>query len=321
MAHELDFNLDGTARFVSVRENAWHGLGQIIPDYVSSDEMLRIGGLDYEVTKELVYAAGQDTPIPNVRATVRSDDKKVLGIVSPAYHVISTRETVEVAKSITGDEEANFETMGVLHGGKKIFILMKLNKELYVAGEAINPFFLIENSYDGKQSLRATATPIRVVCQNTLNMAMSGSKRIVSLRHSANYEQRLTEAQKTLGLVKLYYQTFEEQATALVNKLFSRAMFDDLTHSLIPDAAPEASRTVKENVDKQRDTLVQCYNADDLNNVRGTAWAAYNAVADFSDHWQTVRGEGRVKAERQFEKALHDTDMKDEALQRILALV
>jgi hypothetical protein len=178
-------------------------------------------------------------------------------------------------------------------------MLAKLNQELYVAGESIAPYFLITNSHDGRSSMKLLQTPVRVVCQNTLNMALGKSTRfgkleelprIVNIRHTRNYEQRLAEAKKLLGLTRTYYQTFEAQATELANQLFSKAQFEDLLK------------------DK----------TDDLNNIRETKWGAYNAIADYSDHARQLRGPEGERKERAFTRTFNDTDFKDAALELLL---
>lgn len=305
-------------KVTGIRPQAWHELTKPFPDYLNLEQTLNEAGLAWETEKVPILNQKTGKVIPGQFAVTRDVDGATLGVVGERYTIVQPRTTFEIGETIMGDE-AQWETAGSLHGGSSIFGLARLRKELYIAGEEIDPFFLIENSYDGSKAMRLTLTPIRVVCQNTLNMAMRGSKRIVSIRHTPNYESTLDEARKTLGLVKHYYENFEAQANNLLKQAFTKSQFEQLTEQLfaIREDAPKREKT---NAENNRETLLKCYEADDIDNIRGTAWGAFNAVADYSDHYQKTRGlKGREARERDFERAMHDTDIKDEALKLILA--
>jgi len=316
MAHMLE-ERNGVVSFASVRETAWHGLGQILPDYLDIDGMLKAANLNWNVTCEPVINSVTGEPIPGYRATTRDVDGKALGIVGSRYTPFNNKLMMEMGQTILGDDEAKWETAGSLKGGTSVFALALLNQELYIAGDEIKPYFLLENSHDGSNPLRLTLTPTRVVCQNTLNLALRGSQRIVKIRHTQNYETRLGEAQRALGLVKQYYASFEERANQLLSQAFSKFQFENMLEELVP-VTEDATPRIKNTAQTVRDNILECYMADDLNNIRGTAWGAFNAVADYSDHYQRTRGvKGRELAERRFENAFHDVGLKD----RVLAIL
>lgn len=308
-------------------EVPWHGLGYISDRALTLDEAIPAAGLNWEMQKipSVIHLNGEIIPNKGVFDLVRMDKKISFGQCTEQYQIAQNRELGEFVEALTGDSEAEFETAGVLDYGRRVWFLCRLRKELYVAGDAIMPFFLISASHDGKGGIVVCMTPIRVVCANTLAMALAGTKRVISARHIGNIEARLSEKARILGLSKVYIETFEEVCNKLVAKKISAAATEKLlTEVLFPikEGAAKRGITLMENA---RDIVRNCIKKEDLQNVQGTAWAVFNGVADYSDHDRIIKGienDLRAAQERGFVRTWDEKDqtLKDQTLAYLLAL-
>ena len=168
----------------SVRETPWHGLGRIVMDAPASREALELAGLDWQVESRNIYS-GTGSMIPGYRANVRSTDDAVLGVVSDRYRIVQNEEAFQFTDDLLG-EGVTYETAGSLQGGKKVWMLARLPRKYLIAGDQIVPYLVIFNSHDGSSGVKVAMTPIRVVCQNTLNLALNTAKRSWTARHTEN---------------------------------------------------------------------------------------------------------------------------------------
>lgn len=182
----------------SVRETPWHGLGRIIMDAPASREALELAGLDWQVESRNIYS-GTGAMIPGYRANVRSTDDAVLGVVSDRYRIVQNEEAFQFTDDLLG-EGVTYETAGSLQGGKKVWMLARLPRKYLIAGDQVEPYLVIFNSHDGSSGVKVAMTPIRVVCQNTLNLALNTAKRSWTARHTENVLFRVQDARETLQL-------------------------------------------------------------------------------------------------------------------------
>ena len=182
----------------SVRETPWHGLGRIIMDAPASREALELAGLDWQVESRNIYS-GTGAIIPGYRANVRSTDDAVLGVVSDRYRIVQNEEAFQFTDDLLG-EGVTYETAGSLQGGKKVWMLARLPRKYLIAGDQVEPYLVIFNSHDGSSGVKVAMTPIRVVCQNTLNLALNTAKRSWTARHTENVLLRVQDARETLQL-------------------------------------------------------------------------------------------------------------------------
>lgn len=182
----------------SVRETPWHGLGRIIMDAPASREALELAGLDWQVESRNIYS-GTGAMIPGYRANVRSTDDAVLGVVSDRYRIVQNEEAFQFTDDLLG-EGVTYETAGSLQGGKKVWMLARLPRKYLIAGDQVEPYLVIFNSHDGSSGVKVAMTPIRVVCQNTLNLALNTAKRSWTARHTENVLLRVQDARETLQL-------------------------------------------------------------------------------------------------------------------------
>ena len=182
----------------SVRETPWHGLGRIIMDAPASREALELAGLGWQVESRNIYS-GTGAMIPGYRANVRSTDDAVLGVVSDRYRIVQNEEAFQFTDDLLG-EGVTYETAGSLQGGKKVWMLARLPRKYLIAGDQVEPYLVIFNSHDGSSGVKVAMTPIRVVCQNTLNLALNTAKRSWTARHTENVLLRVQDARETLQL-------------------------------------------------------------------------------------------------------------------------
>ncbi|MBB1286817.1 DUF945 domain-containing protein [Flavisolibacter sp. BT320] len=214
MAHNINFNEQtGKHSFFSVKEKAWHGLGQIVQGYPTSREALEAAGLNYRVEKRKLFTydnqnlfGNADTIAPNIlvpnyHATIRTDNEAVLGVVGRDYEVVQNVDAFAFFDAIVGGDGIQYETAGALGKGERIFITAKLPGYIKVANDdLIEKFLFLTTSHDGFGSITAAFTPVRIVCNNTLNAALKNSSNAIKIRHTANAKERLEEAHKVMGI-------------------------------------------------------------------------------------------------------------------------
>ncbi|SEK23222.1 DUF932 domain-containing protein [Parapedobacter koreensis] len=227
MAHNINYNeLTKKHSFFSVKEKAWHGLGQIVEEYPTSEEAIRFAGLDYTVEKRKLFtfdsennAGNPDTEIiipeievPNYYATVRTDTDQALGVVRKNYGIVQNTEAFAFFDNLVGSKGGiKYETAGALGNGERVFITAKLPDFLRVGRkDLIEQYLLLTTSHDGLGCMTAAFTPIRVVCNNTLNAALYGTVKSVKIRHTSNVLERLNEAHKLLGITHKLAEDLEE---------------------------------------------------------------------------------------------------------------
>src|SRR5579872_6566846 len=204
MAHNINFNeKTGQHSFFSVKEKAWHGLGQIVDGYPTSREALRLAGLDFNVVKmPNVHRLQDGTEIvsDNSFFTYRLDTGAILGDkLGSDYNIVQNADAFSFFDAIVGGDGMQYETAGALGKGEKIFITAKLPDYIKVGSDdLIEKYLFLTTSHDGSGSITAAFTPVRIVCQNTLNAALGNSSNSIKIRHTASAEDRLKEAHKVM---------------------------------------------------------------------------------------------------------------------------
>jgi len=217
MAHNINF-ANGKHSFFSVKEKAWHGLGQIVDQYPTSAEAIKFAGLDYEIEKREIFANSGDqfTKIPGYFSTVRTDNDAVLGVVGAKYEVMQNADAFTFFDClVSGAEQIKYETAGALGAGERIFITAKMPEVIRVSRkDEIEKYIFLTTSHDGSGSIMAAFTPVRIVCNNTLNMALNNKTNAIYIKHTANAGQRLQEAGRIIHLV--------DETSAKLNLMFQK---------------------------------------------------------------------------------------------------
>lgn len=308
MAHNIHYD-EKTEKhsFFSVKEKAWHGLGQIVDRYPTSREAIEFAGLDYTVEKRPLFtydtenARGNpehapldaEVRVPRYFATIRNDTDTVLGVVGSEYQIVQNVDAFSFFDSIVGSSDGIlYETAGALGRGERIFITAKLPGYIRIGKEdLLEQYLFLTTSHNGYGSITAAFTPIRIVCNNTLNAALKNHSNSIKIRHTGSAKEKLLEAHKVMGIANTLSvelgQIFNHWATVRitdseVKKLIQLAMvpnnevlenikkgqFDDLSKSY-QNICEEVYAYAMGNPTQQEQT------------TRGTLFGAYNAVTGY----------------------------------------
>lgn len=269
------------------REKPWHGLGTRVEEVPSSAEALRLAGLDWEVLQEPVYTGNGDA-VPGYRANIRNSDRKVLGVVTDRYRVIQNREAFAFTDSLLG-RGVRYETAGSLQGGKKVWVLARLPREYIISGERISPYLVFANTHDGSGAVRAALTPVRVVCNNTLNLALTTAKRSWTMVHTGNIRDKMQEAEDTLFMAEKYMESLGKEFEKLRKQKVTDQQVQEYIEQLLP-AEKNATPIQEKNIRKLREDMAKrYYDAPDLQGVGSNAYRFINAVSDFATHSRPLR--------------------------------
>lgn len=314
MAHNLNFNSKtGNYSFFTVKQKAWHGLGQIVEDYPTSEEAIRHAGLDYEVIKAPLFTKGSgiietsqgieitgtELDVPNYFANIRNDNNAVLGVVGKDYQIVQNREAFSFFDAIVGGGDGIlYETAGALGNGERIFITAKLPDYIRVGNgdDVTEKYIFLTTSHDGTGSITAAFTPIRIVCQNTLNASLRNMSNVVRIRHTSGAKQRLEDAHKVMGLANRLSNEmegiFNQWAKVKVNdaevkKLIQLALCpnkETLQH--LQKGREEEISTVFKNTVDDAFAYAMLSDSQQMETTKGTLFGAYNAVTGY---YQNVR--------------------------------
>jgi len=259
-----------------VREKPWHGLGTMVAEAPTSAAAIKLAGLDWTVESRPVFdAAGNQ--IPGYAANTRDKDGQVLGIVGSKYKVVQNADAFSFTDHLIGGE-VRYETAGSLRGGRQIWLLAKMPMAK-VAGDDVEPYLCFTNAHDASGALRVCMTPIRVVCNNTLNLALSSARRSWSMIHTGNIEAKIAEARETLDLAERYMVALDEQAQRYANITIRDEWLEQMLGEWFP-VQEDDSDLKQRHVQKLRDEFMVAYFMPDIAKFRGTAWGAINAASD-----------------------------------------
>ncbi len=341
MAHNLNFNSrTGNYSFFSVKEKPWHNLGQIVEKHPTSQEAIKFAGLDYEVEKSPLFTRGSGITennsrieitdsaleVPNYFANIRTDNNTVLGVVGKDYHIVQNREAFSFFDSIVGGGDGIlYETAGALGNGERIFITAKLPDYIRVGNgdDITEKYIFLTTSHDGSGSITAAFTPIRIVCQNTLNASLKNMSNVVRIRHTSGAKQRLEDAHKVMGLANRLSSELESTfnhwskitvGDAEMKKLIQLALcpnketLDHLNKGNFDDLS-----TVFKNTVDDAFAYAMISDTQQMETTKGTLFGAYNAISGFYQNVKTYKddeaklqsiimgGSAQMKSQKAFE--------------------
>ena len=319
MAHELETQ-NGVASFASLREPAWHGLGTVFTEEKTTSEMLVAANLNnWNVRLE-------DMPIPShlssdkeYQYVVRTNptDKTqtdILGVVGERYHVLQNEDLFSFGDNIL-DGGGRWETAGSLKGGRQVFGSLALERETVLdpngVADKVKTYLLINTSHDGSIAIQASITPVRVVCANTLNVALNrtkkkdGVKQSFKIRHTQTANGKVQIARQTLGLANAYMDEFDKMAHAMIQKEISAKDFNDIILAAYPKPDKDTKGAVKKWENKV-DIINDIYTGEYNGMISGNAWGAFNALTERLDWYRSSRsanGESMFAAASGFDPA------------------
>lgn len=270
---------------MDIRRKPWEGIGADVSEAVTSERALELAGLDWTIDSKPIFNE-DNQQIEGFFANTRSSDHKVMGIVGSRYQVVQNAEAFEFTDSLVG-EGITYETAGSLYGGKKIWLLGKM-PERYIVGDKFEPYICFSNSHDGTGAVRVCMTPIRVICSNTLNMALKTAVRSWSAVHRGNMAAKLEEARNTLELANEYLIGLEEKADKLANEKFTEGEMLATLDKMFP-LADNATERQKKTAEKAKEEIIICTLRPDIAQFLNTKWGFINAVSDYVGHSEPAR--------------------------------
>ncbi len=284
MAHNLYKNT-----MMYTGEKPWHELGTKLDAPATAKEAIVASGLNYKVIQTPVLYKGN--PVQEKMFNINQDTDEVLAIVGGRYKIVQNEEAFEFLDSIVASKEAKYHTAGALGKGETIWLLAKLPKNILISkDDVVEKYLCLTNSHDGTSALRVFFTPIRVVCQNTLSMALKDRCSTVSIKHTENCGEKISKAREVLGLALDFYNEVEKDFKVLartkVTAQQTTSYFEQLLHINQKDEKEISTR--KRNVMSEMISLSE--NGKGNAPFRGTAWALYNGVTEYVDHFATIKG-------------------------------
>ncbi len=299
----------------SVREKPWHGLGTVVMEAPTSADALRLAGLDWKVVQEPIYTDRQE--VAGYRANVRDSDRKVLGVVSDRYKVVQNTDAFSFTDALLG-KGVRYETAGSLQEGRKVWLLARLPREYIIAGERISPYLVFSNTHDGSGSVRVAVTPVRVVCNNTLNLALDTAKRSFSMVHTGDIRGKMAEARDTLFMAERYMDELGAEFEQLRRQKVTDEQVKRYVELLLPMEEEPTAMQVKNTQRLRTDMMKRYYDAPDLQKVGKNAYRFLNAVSDFATHSSPLRRTVNYQ-ENLFSRTVDGNPMIDRAYQMIKA--
>lgn len=313
----------------SVREEPWHGLGAVLerpPATIA--EAIELSGLDWRVEREPIAVDRGDAAtvddwweprceeIQGWWANVRQDTRQVLGIVGDRYRIVQNVEAFQFVDQLIGSA-MHFETAGSLHGGRQVWVLARLPEHVEVGGDPVRCYVLLMNSHDGSTAVVAASTPVRVVCQNTLNWGLARAQQRYSIRHTDKIREHVHQARRVLELSIDYYRQFKHSGDHLASQRITetqlRRVLDELYPSGTEDVDSDRTRRSRERT-KQR--IAELFlRGDTQGNAPGSKWAAVNAIIEYADWIRPVNA-----GSQRFARVIDDAARKTRALELITAV-
>lgn len=302
MASNIHFDTgSGEFAFYSVKEKAWWDGGQISDKHEDSVTVLKKAHLDFPVMKApdtYVFPSGKTEVSESSFYTFRADTEVILGTgIGAAYKVVQNAEAFAFFDAIAEGEGIKYETAGALGKGERIFITAKLPSYIKVGNDdIIEKYLFLTMSHDGKESITAAFTPIRIVCNNTLNAALANCTNMVKIKHTENVQEQLKEAHKIMGMVNTL--------SPLMEQVFNQWAKVKITDKEVQRLIQIALAPNKETLDNIRDGKLELMSGSYRNQVfgaygyammadsqkldttKGTLFGAYNAITGY---FQNVR--------------------------------
>lgn len=318
-----------------VGETPWHGLGTKIDEAPTSDDAIRLAGLAWDVVPKPIYdELGRE--LSGYKVNIRETDNKILGVVTDKYKIVQNRDAFAFTDALLG-EGVKYETAGSLASGKRVWMLARLEGTT-LCEEEIDPYLVFTNSHDGKGAVRVAITPVRVVCQNTLNLALDTASRHWSCSHMGDIDGKLEDARYTLASAERYMEALEEEFGELKLKKVTesqvRQMTDDLLKFEFADLYKKAIKSgnviqfkealrqqkAEEKINRKRADILNIYfDKPDLRGTEHTAFRFINAVSDYATHTTDHKNTANYQ-ENLFMKTVDGNNLIDTSYQLALAI-
>lgn len=306
----------GVETMFAARTTSWDGMGNRVSEAKSSEEAIDLAGLNWTVESKPIFL-GDGTQINGSFANVRSSDNKPLGIVGERYKIVQNSEAFAFTDALLG-EGVKYETAGSIKEGKIIWLLAKMPEPFDLLGDKVDPYLVFTNTHDGSGSVRVAVTNVRVICQNTLNLALRTAKRTWTARHTGNIQYKLDDALQTLELTHQYIEATKTTFEELHKHKMDEFTLYRTVNNIVPIAETMTDRQKTNAESIREDILFRYKNAPDLRVLDQTGARLVQAVADTVDHMTPFRETGNYK-ENKFKRTIEGNELLDKAVGIILA--
>ena len=323
MAHELELMENGDASMAYVGETPWHGLGKRVPADVSTQQMLVAAGLDWTVEKKPLFFNTETGPwLTKSRALVRSTDNKVLTVISEQWNPVQNIEAFEFFNDFVSAGDMEMHTAGSLRGGKMVWAMAQIKDsfELF-GGDKVEGYLLFSNPHEFGRSIDIRFTPVRVVCNNTLTMALDKDARhAVRLNHRSHFNG--DQVKLVLGVAGDRLQAYKKQAQFLGQKKYNKETIVEYFNRVFPSMSKDEVKLSKTALPISRqaeDAMAVVHTQPGANFAEGSWWQAFNAVTYMTDHTlgrsrdsrltSAWYGMNRVKKEKALDLAVQYAEM------------
>lgn len=267
----------------------WHKEGVSVEGLANSAEAIEASGLDWQVEVEPVYLANGDE-VEDSKAIVRQSDKKVFNILGNRYTPLQNKEAFEFFDGVVGEEEAIYETAGSLKGGKVVWLLAKMPDYIRIGNsdDVIQKYVLLANSHDGSAPVTVQTTPIRVVCNNTLNVALKKSTNRIKVRHTKNMIVNLEQGRQAMGLVNKIYTQLEEIYNGMDQVQLTTNTMDEYLNNVLNGGKEEVATRTENKIMDVKDVYERGAGVDDPAILKGrnNLWRLYNSLTEYVDHYK-----------------------------------
>ena len=301
MAHEIE-------SFASLRQPAWHNLGTVFQEEKTTSEMLSTANLsNWNVRLEDLNIPTHLSSDKSYQYVIRTNpfnntQTDVLGVVGERYIPVQNEELFAFGDNIL-DGGGRWETAGSLRGGRVVFGTLALERETILdpkgVADKVKTYLLINTSHDGSIAIQASITPVRVVCANTLNLALrsikkkDGVKQSFKIRHTQSAEGKILVAREALGLANSYMDEFDLMAKSLIEKEITAQKFNEIILAAYPKPKSEKKAAITKWENKVN-LINDIYTGEFNNTIAGTAWGALNALTERLDWHRNARGNGEA---------------------------
>lgn len=281
MSHDISINKNGDAEMAYSGEKPWHHLGTKVHGLMTTEEALNASHLNWDVEKVAVLSAKDLSIIPDRYTVIRSDTNFPLGVVGKRYIPISNKEAFSFFDIVLGKSQGRIESIGAINHGKRVWCLARMPESFEaLPGDCVERYLLCSNSHDGSSCLEILFTSIRVVCNNTLTMALNSASHSVTVRHTSNWEERLGLAHLALNSSQEYWSSLQEVCRNLASTCTSRSEINCFLDTLLPVENHEKKNTSRDKVLE----LFETGKGTEIQGVKGSRWGLFNAYSEYLDY-------------------------------------
>ena len=288
-------------------QRPWHKLGVQFDQEFTSADAIAAARLDYPVLKEQLHRLRPDlgngfTEPIDAWATINGHTQDVLGVVGGVYEVLQNHEAFDFFDVLLKESGGKLQTAGAIGKGEKVWMLAKLPEVFYpLAGDGVEKYLLGTTSHDGTTKTEVRFTDIRVVCANTFNLAMQGSRGVIAIRHTSQMRQKLEMAAMVMLRYREHFDVVSDQFSKLASVRIDDAWLDEYLERMVGNplnVADGRARTLLENRIALIEGRLAFGKGVDLPGVHGTAWWALNSMIEFADYDMKARGQASDESRR-----------------------